>query len=110
MSEERKQYVRIALGYNCLMLAAGLAAFAVSIWLLISGRLFQEGVDATFLFAAGIVLGTSFLMVPALSIRDGLLRDLRKVNREVSERYEEAKSYSISRTRPQRAWQQSHAH
>lgn len=82
MSEERKQYIHFALFYNCLTLAMGLVAFAVSVWLVITGRLFIEGVDAVFLFAAGLVLGSIFGAVPALAIRDGLLDDVRELLRE----------------------------
>jgi hypothetical protein len=86
------------------MLAMALAAFAVSVWLLLSGRLFLEGIDAKFLFAVGFVLGTSFLTIPVLSVRDGLLSDLRELWRE------EARRSPAIRTSPRRAWQQSHAH
>ena len=104
MSVERKQYIRNALGYNCLVLAMALAAFAVSVWLLISGRLLPEGVDAVFLFAVGLVLGLAFSTVPALSIQDGLLNDLRELWREGTRRTEAV------RQRPRRAWVSSPAH
>lgn len=104
MSEERRRYIQITLFYNCLMLAMGLASLAVSVWLAITGRLAGEGVDAVFLFAAGLVLGGVFWTVPALSIRDGFLRDLRELWEEGARRD------LVVRTRPQRAWQHSHAH
>lgn len=82
MTQERKDNILIVFTYNCLMLAMAFGAFAFSMWLLISGRLGQEGVDAVFLFAVGLVVAGTFSIVPALSIRDGLLRDVRELLRE----------------------------
>ena len=82
MTEERKQYIQITLAYNCIILAFALGAFAFSMWLVISGRLFQEGVDGVFLFAVGLVLGSGFSTVPALSLRQGLLSDVCELWRE----------------------------
>jgi hypothetical protein len=45
MGNEKRAYIYHALFYNCLMLAAAIIAFAVSLWLAVSGRLWGEGVD-----------------------------------------------------------------
>lgn len=79
MTEERKQAVQITLAYTCIMVAVAFGAFAFSLWLVISRRLFKEGVDGVFLFALGLVLGSIYSIVPALSIRQGLLRDVRQL-------------------------------
>jgi hypothetical protein len=75
-----------SLAYNCIMLAAAVLAFAVSLWLVRSGRLFREGVDGTFLFTVGVTTGSIFLWVPLLSIREGLLRDVKELWQEGSGR------------------------
>ena len=85
MSNEKKEYTKIAVGYNCIMLIMAIIALSVSLWLLISGRLFREGVDGTFLFAVGLALATTFTINPLLAIRQGLLRDMRELWREGSE-------------------------
>ena len=51
MTEERKQAIQITLAYTCIMVAVAFGAFAFSLWLVISGRLFRDGVDGVFLFA-----------------------------------------------------------
>lgn len=104
MSKEKRTYIYHAVFYNCLMLAAAIVSFAVSLWLAVSGRLGSEGVDAVFLFAVGLTTGSVFVSVPVISIREGLLRDVRELLDEASRRAPEAKS------RPQRAWQESPAH
>ena len=82
MTRDRKENILIVFAYNCVMAALAFGAFAFSLWLLISGRLAQDGVDAVFLFAVGLVLAGVFSVVPVLSLRDGLLRDLRELWRE----------------------------
>lgn len=104
MTQERKENILIVFTYNGLMLAMAFAAFAFSIWLLISGRLSREGVDAVFLFAVGLVLAGTFSIVPALSIRDGLLRDLRDLLRE------ENRNSLPAERKPQRALRESSVH
>ena len=104
MSDERRHYIHVALFYNCLTLAMGLAALAVSVWLFITGRLSSEGVDAVFLFAVGLVSGCIFWTVPALSIREGLLNDLRELWREG------AKPGFAFEWRPGRVLRESRAH
>lgn len=79
MNKERREYIYTALFLNCIMVALAIIAFAVSLWLAVSGRLFTEGVDATFLLVVGLVSGCVFTSVPLLSIRDGLLRDVREL-------------------------------
>ena len=79
MTEEKKEAIQITFAYTCIIAALAFAAFVFSLLLLISGRLFQDGVDGLFLFAVGIVLGSVFSIVPALSIRQGLLNDLREI-------------------------------
>lgn len=79
MNQDRREYIYFAVFFNCIMVALTIVAFAVSLWLAVSGRLFSEGVDATFLFAVGVVAGCVFASVPLLSIRDGLLRDVREL-------------------------------
>jgi hypothetical protein len=79
MTKEKKQYIQIALAYNCIMLAGAVLAFALSLWLIVSGQLFREGVDGVFLFAVASVMGCSFASVPVMSIREGLLRDLKQL-------------------------------
>lgn len=104
MTQERKENILIVFAYNCVMLAMAFAAFAFSVWLLISGRLGREGVDAVFLFAVGLVVAGTFSIVLALSIRDGLLRDLRELLRE-----ENRNSLPADR-KPQSALRESHVH
>ncbi|HEX7294943.1 MAG TPA: hypothetical protein VF251_04265 [Pyrinomonadaceae bacterium] len=82
MTEERKQAIQITLAYTCIMVAVAFGAFAFSLWLVISGRLFRDGVDGVFLFAVGLVLGSVFSSVPAISIRQGLLSDVSELWRE----------------------------
>ena len=82
MTKERKQAIQITLTYNCIMIAVAFGAFSFSLWLAVTGRLFQEGVDSVFLFIVGLVTGSVFSMVPAISIRQGLLSDLRELWRE----------------------------
>ena len=104
MGHEKSVHIYHALFYNCLMLAAAIIAFAVSLWLAVSGRLWAEGVDGTFLFTVGLVTGSIFMSVPVVSAREGLLRDMRELWREGSRR-------AIPlRPKPRRAWQESPAH
>ncbi len=104
MSSEKRTFIYQAVFYNCVMLAAAIIGFAVSLWLAVSGRLWREGVDGTFLFAVGLATGCTFLSVPAVSVREGLLRDVKELWREGSG--------GVSRmgTRARRVWRESPAH
>ncbi|HEX8136894.1 MAG TPA: hypothetical protein VF544_04825 [Pyrinomonadaceae bacterium] len=104
MSSEKRTYIYHAVFYNCLMLAAAIIAFAVSLWLIVSGRLWSEGVDSTFLFTVGLVTGSVFMSVPVRSAREGLLRDMKDLWREG------LREASRIRPKTQRAWQESPAH
>ncbi len=104
MSSEKRIYIYHAVFYNCLMLAGAIIAFAVSLWLAVSGRLWQEGVDGTFLFVVGLATGGIFLSVPVLSFGEGLLRDMKELWREG------ARGASHVRPKPLRAWRESPAH
>ena len=84
MTEERKQALQITLAYNCIMIAVAFGAFGFSLWLAVTGRLFQEGIDSAFLFIVGLLTGSVFSMVPAISICQGLLSDLRELWRQAS--------------------------
>jgi hypothetical protein len=44
-----------------------------------TGQLFREGVDGVFLLAVGFVMGGIFASVPVMSIREGLLRDVKQL-------------------------------
>ncbi|HEX8775416.1 MAG TPA: hypothetical protein VF735_17735 [Pyrinomonadaceae bacterium] len=104
MSSEKRTYIYHAIFYNCLMLAAAIIAFAVSLWLIVSGRLWTEGVDSTFLFMVVLATGCIFMFVPVVSAREGLLRDMKELWREGSR--------AASRVRPktQKVWRESPAH
>lgn len=104
MGREKRTYIYHAVFYNCLMLAAAVMAFAVSLWLAVSGRLWREGVDGAFLLAVGLTTGSIFMYVPVMSIREGLLRAVRELWRE-----ESSGAPSVG-TRTRRAWQESTAH
>jgi hypothetical protein len=104
MSKEKRAYIYHAVFYNCLMLAAAIIAFAVSLWLIVSGRLWKEGADGTFLFTVCLVTGSVFMSVPVMSVREGLLRDMKEMWGEGS------RDASSIRPKSQRAWQQSPAH
>jgi hypothetical protein len=105
MNKEQRGYIYTAVFLNCVMAALAVIAFAVSLWLAVSGRLFSEGADATFLCAVGLVAGCVFASVPLLSIRDGLLRDVR----ELLESVPPQASARPERERA-RAWRESPAH
>ena len=105
MNKERRQYIYTAVFLNCVMAALAVSTLAVSVWLVLSGRLFSEGVDATFLFAVGLVSGCVFASVPLLSMREGLLRDVRELLASASRQ-----TSARPRYRGARAWQESHAH
>ena len=104
MNRERREYVYTAVFLNCVTLALATVAFALSLWLAASGRIFSEGVDAVFLFAAGIVVACAFASVPLLSIRDGLLAEVR----ELFEAADRARAGRTPRRAP--AWRESAAH
>jgi hypothetical protein len=104
MSSEKRTYIYHAVFYNCLMLAAAIIAFAVSLWLIVSGRLWSEGVDGTFLFTVGLAMGRVCMYVPVMSAREGLLRDMWELWREGS------RDASRIRPRTRSAWRESPAH
>lgn len=104
MNDEKKEYTKIAIGYNCIMLVMAIIALSMSVGLLISGRLFREGVDGTFLFAVGLVLATTFSINPLLAVREGLLRDMLELWREGS------RGAIGERPSAHKAWHESPAH
>jgi hypothetical protein len=104
MNQEQREYTLIAVGYNCILLVLALAALSVSGWLLLSGRLFSEGIDATFLFVVGLVLAFIFSICPAMALRAGLLRDVRELLKSAGEHAVDA------RPQQEKAWRESHVH
>lgn len=116
MNKEQRQYIYNAVFLNCVMAALAIIAFAVSLWLVVSGRITREGVDAFFLCVAGLVAGCAFASVPLLSIRDGLLVEVHKLieaadGERASQALRQLPRHAPSRA-PRRApaWRQSTAH
>ena len=104
MTKEKKEYIQIALAYNCIMLAGAVLAFALSLWLVVSGQLFREGVDGVFLLAVGFVMWSSLASVPVMSIREGLLRDVKQLW------IQGFRGATDTRAERQRTWQESPVH
>jgi hypothetical protein len=104
MTKEKKEYIQIGLAYNCIMLAGAVLAFALSLWLVVSGQLFREGVDGVFLLAVGFVMWSSLASVPVMSIREGLLRDVKQLW------IQGFRGATDARAERQRTWQESPVH
>ena len=116
MNKERREYIYEAVFLNCVMTALAIVAFAVSLWLVAGGRVSREGADATFLCAAGFVAGCAFASVPLLSVRDGLLVEVRELikaaDRERASKALHEGAHQVPRPARRRApaWRETTAH
>jgi hypothetical protein len=92
----------IMLNIVCLVLALG--ALGVAVWAVLSGQLFETGVDGLFLVLVCLLLAVIFSIIPLQAIRKGLLRELlRQRQPKTSEKageQEEQKETSAFRPQP----------
>lgn len=67
---------RIVISATCLLVCA--CGLAVSAWLIATGQIARQGVDALFLLAVALLVTFCFALIPAEQIRRGLLREIRE--------------------------------
>jgi hypothetical protein len=65
---------RVAITVICLLICAG--GLAVSAWLIATGQIARQGIDALFLLAVALVMTFCFALIPVHEIRRGLLREV----------------------------------
>jgi len=63
---------------NALCLVLALSALGVAVWAVLSGQLFETGIDGLFLVLVCLLLAVVFLLNPLMAIRRGWLRELLK--------------------------------
>lgn len=67
---------RIVISSICLLVCA--CGLAVSAWLIATGQIARQGIDALFLLAVALLVTFCFALIPAEQIRRGLLREIRE--------------------------------
>lgn len=66
---------RIVISAICLLVCG--CGLAVSAWLVATGQIARQGIDALFLLAVALLMTFSFALIPVGEIRRGLLREIR---------------------------------
>jgi Na+/melibiose symporter-like transporter len=67
---------RIVITTICLLVCLG--GLAVSAWLILSGQIARQGIDALFLLAVALLMVFAFSLIPVQEFRRGLLGEIRE--------------------------------
>ncbi len=67
---------RIMISAFCLLVCG--CGLAVSAWLIATGQITRQGIDALFLLAVALLMTSCFALIPVQEIRRGLVREIRE--------------------------------
>lgn len=67
---------RVVISAICLLVCT--CGLAVSAWLIATGQIARQGIDALFLLMVALLMTFCFALIPVQQIRQGLLREIRE--------------------------------
>jgi hypothetical protein len=84
--KEKEMWQQIIVTALCALIVLG--SLAAALWVLVTGQIGKQGLDALFLLSVCLIMVLMFLPMPLQAVRQGLLKDLltRKEGKAVEEK------------------------